>query len=78
MSFEMPPHVFERIEFGRINWQPFDHEATLRGGHAVFDQHTSLDRCDIADSQHFSGNMSLELSQKPDDLEAFDAAGMDL
>lgn len=78
MRFEVPPHIFNRIEFGRVSRQPFDHEATFGGGHVVFDQYTPVDRCAIPDDQDFSWNMSLEMAQKLDDLETFDAAGMNL
>jgi len=78
MRFEMPPHILDRIEFGRVSRQPFDHQPTLGGGDMVFDQHTPVDRCAIPDDQHFPGNMALEMAQKLDDLEAFDAAGMNL
>ena len=78
MGFEMPPHVLDRIEFGRVSRQPFNHKAALGANHVVFDQHAPVDRCAIPDDQHFSGNMSLEMAQKLDDLDAFDAAGMDL
>ena len=49
MRFEMPPHILDRIEFGRVSRQPFDHEATFGGGHIVFDQHTPVDRGAIPD-----------------------------
>lgn len=78
MCFEMPPHIFDRIEFRRVSRQPFDHEATFGGGHVVFDQHAPVDRCTIPDDQHFSRNMALKMAQKLDHLEAFDAAGMNL
>ncbi len=78
MGFEMPPHILDRIEFGGIRRQPFDHKAALGRGHIVFDQHAPVDRRAIPNDQHFSGNMSLEMAQKLNDLETFDAAGVDL
>jgi len=78
MGFEMPPHIFNRIEFGRVSWQPFDHEATFSGGHIVFDQHAPVDRCAIPNDEYLTGNMALEMAQKLDDLEALDTAGMNL
>lgn len=78
MGFEMPPHIFHRIEFGRVSGQPFDGEATFGGGHVIFDQQAPVDGCAIPDDQYFPGNMSLEMTQKLDDLEAFDAASMNL
>ena len=78
MGFEMPPHILDRIEFGRISRQPFDDEATFGGGHIVFDQQAPVDRCAIPDDQYFPGKLALEMAQKLDDLETFDAAGMNL
>jgi hypothetical protein len=78
MRFEMPPHILDRIEFGSVSRQPFDHETTFGGRHVVFDQHAPVDRCAIPDDQYFSGNMPLKMAQKLDDLEALDAAGMNL
>ena len=78
MVFQMPPHILDRIEFGRVSRQPFDHKAALGRGHIVFDQEAPVDRCAIPDDQYFSGNVALEMAQKLDNLETFDAAGMDL
>jgi hypothetical protein len=78
MCFEMPPHILDWIEFGRVSRQPFDHAAALGAGHVVFYQQAPVDRCAIPDDQHFPGNMALEMAQKLDDLEAFDAAGVNL
>lgn len=78
MRFEMPPHVFDRIEFGRVSRQPFNHDAPLGGHHIVFDQPAAMNGCAIPDDQHFPANVSLEVLEKLDDLEAFDAAGMNL
>ena len=78
MRFEMSPHILDRIEFGRVSRQPFDHHAALGAGHVVFNQQAPVDRCAIPDEQDFSGKMAQEMAQKLDDLEAFDAAGMDL
>ena len=78
MRFEMPPHILDRIEFGCVSRQPFDQKAALGRGHIVFDQEAPVDRCAIPDDQYFSGNVALEMAQKLDGLETFDAAGMDL
>jgi len=78
MRFEMSPHILNRIEFGCISRQAFDHEATFGGGHIVFNQHTPVDRCAIPDDQYFARNMALQMAQKLDDLEALDTAGMNL
>ena len=74
----MPPHILDRIKFRRVSRQPFDDEATFGGGHIVFDQHTPVDWCAIPDDQHFPRNMAPNMAQKLDDLETFDAAGMNL
>ena len=78
MRLEMPPHVFDRIEFGRIGGQPLDWEAPLGGGHEVFDQKAAMDRRAIPEKKDFSGNLPLEMFQELNDLKTFDAAGMDL
>ena len=78
MVFQMPPHILDRIEFRCVRRQSFDHKAALGRGHIVFDQRAPVDRCAIPDDQYFSGNVALEMAQKLDNLETFDAAGMDL
>ena len=78
MGFEIPPYILDRIEFGRISRHPFDYEATFGGRHIVFDQQAPVDRCAIPDDQHFPRKMALEMAQKLDDLETFDAASMNL
>ena len=78
MRFEMPPHIFDRIEFGRISRQPFNHDAPLGGSNIIFNQRAPMDRGTIPDDQDFPSQMPLEMVQKLDDLEAFDAAGMNL
>jgi len=78
MRLEMPPHVFDRIEFGRIGGQPLDLEAPLGGGNEVFDQKAAMDRRAIPENQDFSGNLLLEMFQELNDLKTFDAAGVDL
>ena len=37
-----------------------------------------MDRRAVPNDQHFTGNVSLEMAQKFDDLKAFDAAGVNL
>jgi hypothetical protein len=78
MRFEMPPHILDRIEFGRVSRQPFDPEAPVGGSHIIFDQQAAMDRSPIPDDQDFTGNMPLEMAQKFDDLKTLDAAGMNL
>ena len=78
MRFEMPPHILDRIKFGRISRQPFDYDAPLGGGYIVFDQRAPMDGCASPDDQYFPRNVSLEMPQKFDDLKAFDASSMHL
>ena len=78
MRFEMPPHILYRIEFGRVSRQTFNHDAPLGGRHIVFDQHAAMNGCAIPDDQHFSAHVPFEMLEKLDDLDAFDAAGMNL
>ena len=78
VRLEMPPHVFDGIEFERIGGQPLDLEAPLGGGNEVFDQKAAMDGRAIPENQDFSGNLLLEVFQELNDLKTFDAAGMDL
>lgn len=78
MRLEMPPHVFDGIEFGRIGWQPLDLNASPGGGDVVFDQQAAMNGRAIPEDQDFSGNMPLEMFKEFDHLKTFDAAGMDL
>lgn len=78
MRLEMPPHIFDGIEFGRIGGQPLDLNAPIGGGNEVFDQKAAMNGSAIPENQNFSGNMPLEVFQELNDLKTFDAAGMDL
>jgi len=78
MRLEMPPHIFNGIEFGRIGRQPLDLNASLGGGDKVFDQKAAMNGSAIPKNQNFSGNMPLEMFKEFDHLQTFDAAGMDL
>lgn len=78
MRLEMPPHIFNGIEFGRIGGQPLDLNASPGGGNEVFDQKAAMNGSAIPKDQDFSGNMPLEMFQEFNHLKAFDAAGMDL
>lgn len=78
MVFEVPPHIFDRIEFRRVRGQSLDHDSTSRSSHVVFDQHAAMNRSAIPNDQDFPGNMPLEMLQKFNHLGAFDATGMDL
>ena len=74
----MPPHILDRIKFGRVSGQPLDDEAASRGRHIVFDQHAPVDGGPIPDDQQFPRQVPLEVVQKIHHLETFDAARMDL
>ena len=74
----MSPHIFDRIEFGRIRGQSLDHDSTSRSSYVIFDQHAAMNRRTIPNDEDFFGNMPLEMSQELDHFGAFDAAGMDL
>lgn len=78
MRFEVAPHIFHRIEFGRIGWKPLDLYAAAGRENIVTHQHTAVDGCPVPDHQYFSWNVPLQMPQKLDDLEAFDAAGVNL
>lgn len=78
MGFEMSPHIFDGIEFGRIGWQPLDLNASLGGGDEVFDQPAAMNGGAIPEDQDFAGNMPLEMFEELNDLKTFDAAVMDL
>lgn len=78
MSFEVAPHIFDRIEFRRIRGQSLDHDSLSRSSHVVFDQHAAMNRRTVPNNQDFSGNMPLEMPQELDHLGAFDAACIDL
>jgi len=78
VSFEMTPHIFDWIEFGRIGRQSLAQQAPSRRGDVVFDQQAPMNRRAIPEDQDSPGNMPLEVPEKRDHLQAFDAAGMDL
>ena len=78
MAFEVAPHVFGGIEFWRIGWQPLDLDAAPGGGDIVPDQNTAVNRSAIPENEYFTANLPLEVSEKADDLEALDAARMNL
>ena len=78
MSFELAPQIFDRIELGRICRQPLDHHSFPRRRDVVFDQQAAMNRRAVPEDQNLPGNMPLEVPEKLDHLQAFDAAGMDL
>ena len=78
MALEVPPHVFHRIKLRRIGGQPLDSDAAFGGADVVAHQHAAMDRGAIPEDEHFPRHMPLEMLQKFNYLEAFDAAGMNL
>ena len=78
MRLEMPPHILDGIQFGRIRWQPLDLNPSTGGGDVVLDQETAMNGRTIPEDQQFPGNMALKMFQEFNHLKAFDAAGVDL
>lgn len=78
MRLEMSPHIFDRIEFGRIGRQPLDLNAAPGGGDVVLDQETAMNGRAVPENQQLPGNVPLEMFQEFNHLKALDAAGMDL
>jgi len=78
VGFEVAPHIFHRIEFRRIGGKPFDLNSATGGKNVVTDQHAPVDGSPIPNQQHFPRNMPLQMSQKFNDLEAFDTARVNL
>ena len=78
VGFEMTPHIFDRVEFGRIGRQSFEVDSSLGGGDEVLNEQASVNWCAIPDNQELSGNVSPEVLEEFDDLRAFDAPGMNL
>src|SRR5215216_4010864 len=78
MSFEMSPHILNRVEFRRISRQAFDDDASPQGGDVVLEQNAAINRRSIPKDHQFSRNVPLEVPEKLNDLGTFDAAGVHL
>jgi hypothetical protein len=78
VGFEMAPHVFHRIEFGRIGRQAMDLQTPFCAGNEAFDQGTAMNGRAVPQDENLSGNMPQEVLQKENDLGALDAAGIKL
>jgi len=78
MVLEISPHILNRIEFGRIGRQPLHQQSPSGPGDILFNQPTAVNRCAIPQNQYFSADMALQVMQELKDLEAFDAARMNL
>ena len=78
VGFKVAPHIFHRIEFGRIGGKPLDLDSAMGGKDVVPDQPTAVNGSAIPEYQYFPRNVLLQMPQKLDDLVAFNAAGVDL
>jgi len=78
MSFEMTPHILDRVEFRRISRKALQDDALSGGGDVMLDQKTAMDRRAIPQDQNFAGDVPLQVPEKLNDLWAFDAALVDL
>ena len=78
MGFEMPPDVFDRVKFRCIGGQALDLYSPPGGGDIILYQDTAVNGRPIPEQEYFAGKVPLEVSQKVDDLRAFDAAGVNL
>ena len=76
--FEMSPHILDRVEFGRIGRQALNDEPPPCRSNMVLNQETAMNRCAIPQNKNFPAHMPLEMAQKLDHLEAFDATGVNL
>lgn len=78
MSFEMTPHILDRIKFRGVGRKAFQDYALAGGGDVMLDQKTSMDRRAIPQDQNFARYVPLQVSEKLNDLGTFDAALMNL
>ena len=78
VGFQVAPHIFHRIEFRCIGGKPLDLDTAAGGEDIVTDQHIAVNGSPIPEHQHFPGNVPLQMPQKFDDLEAVNAAGVNL
>jgi hypothetical protein len=78
MFLEMPPKIFDRIEFGRISRQGFDDQPLVGAGEEISDQSTAVDHGAIPDDQQAAGQVAQERPEKLDDLRPFDRTRVNL
>jgi len=78
MSFEVAPHIFHRIKFWGVGGKPLDLNTAAGRENIVTHQYAAVDGRSVPDHQYFPANVPLQMAQKLDDLEAFDAAGVNL
>jgi hypothetical protein len=53
----MAPHIFHRIEFGRISGQAFNQNAAAGGSDVAFDQEAAMNGSSVPKDQDLSGDM---------------------
>lgn len=78
MGFEVAPHVFNRIEFGRIGRHRLNLQAPLRSSDEAFDQGAAMNGRAVPQDENLSRNMPQEVSQEENDLGTLDAARVKL
>lgn len=78
VGFKVAPHIFHRIEFRRIGGKPLDLDSTAGRENIISDQHAAVNGRSIPDDQDFPGDVPLQMLQKFNDLEAFNATGVNL
>jgi len=78
MSFELAPHILDRIEFRRVSGKTFQDNAPAGGGDVILDQQAAVNWRSIPKDHDFAGDVALQVPEKLNDLWAFDAALVDL
>ena len=78
MGFEMSPHILHWVEFRRVGGQALHGDSPSGRGDILLDQPAAMNGRAIPENQEPAGNVPLEVAEKLDDLQAFDAAGVDL
>ena len=78
MSFQMTPHVLDRIEFRGVSRQALQDDALAGGSDVILDQQTAMDRRAIPKDQQLARDVPPQMPEKRNDLWALDAALMHL
>jgi hypothetical protein len=63
MAFEVIPDLFNRVEFGRVAWKPFDMKAGVFYQDRLYDW-SFVDSCSVPQENYRSSDMSKESLQK--------------
>lgn len=74
----MSPHVLDRVEFRRVSRKTFHDDALSGRGDVILDQEAAMDGCAIPQDQNLAGDVPLQMTEKRDDLGAFNASLMNL